>query len=88
MEIPAIVGGGLIVIGVGIGLGGIGRGAMEAIGRQPQAYEKKQTTNLKNAPLVKDIALAIEKVVDQLSLLHRRGGFYEFKKTNNNKQKH
>ena len=30
----------------------------------------------------------IEKVVDQLSLLHRRGGFYEFKKTNNNKQKH
>ncbi len=30
----------------------------------------------------------IEKVVDQLSLLHRRGGFYEFKKTNNNKQEH
>jgi hypothetical protein len=30
----------------------------------------------------------IEKVVDTLSLLHRRGGFYEFKKTNNNKQKH
>jgi tRNA nucleotidyltransferase (CCA-adding enzyme) len=30
----------------------------------------------------------IEKVVDDLSLLHRRGGFYEFKKTDNNKQEH
>ena len=27
----------------------------------------------------------IEKVVDQLSVLHRRGGYYEFKKSNNNK---
>jgi len=30
----------------------------------------------------------IEKVVDHLSILHRRGGFYEFKKTNDNKQEH
>ena len=30
----------------------------------------------------------IERVVDRLSILHRRGGFYEFKKTNNNKQEH
>ena len=45
MEIPAIVGGGLIVIGVGIGIGGIGRGAMEAIGRQPDAYGKIQVDN-------------------------------------------
>jgi hypothetical protein len=28
----------------------------------------------------------IENVVDALSIFHRRGGFYEFKKTNNNKQ--
>ena len=34
MEIPAIVGGGLVVIGVGIGIGSIGKGAMEAIGRK------------------------------------------------------
>ena len=27
----------------------------------------------------------IERVVDQLSVLHRRGGYYEFKKSNNNK---
>ena len=30
----------------------------------------------------------IERVVDHLSLLHRRGGFYEFKKSNDNKQEH
>ena len=30
----------------------------------------------------------IESVVDSLSVFHRRGGFYEFKKTNNNKQEH
>ena len=29
MEIPLIVGGGLVVIGVGIGIGQIGKGAME-----------------------------------------------------------
>ena len=30
----------------------------------------------------------IENVVDALSVFHRRGGFYEFKKTDNNKQEH
>jgi len=58
MEIPAIVGGGLIVIGVGIGLGGIGRGAMEAIGRQPEAYGKIQTAMLIIAALVEGIGFA------------------------------
>ena len=37
MEIPAIIGAGLCAIGVGIGLGLTGKGAMEAIGRQPDA---------------------------------------------------
>ena len=37
MEIPAIVGAGFVVIGVGIGIGQSGKGAMEAIGRQPEA---------------------------------------------------
>jgi hypothetical protein len=27
----------------------------------------------------------IEQVVDQLSVLHRRGGYYEYKKSNDNK---
>ena len=30
----------------------------------------------------------IENVVDTLSVFHRRGGFYEFKKSNDNKQEH
>ena len=40
MEIPAIVGAGLVVIGVGMGIGRIGGSAMEAIARQPEALRK------------------------------------------------
>ena len=40
MEIPKIVGAGLVIIGTGIGIGLIGRGAMDAIGRQPDASNK------------------------------------------------
>ena len=58
MEIPAIVGAGFVVIGVGIGIGQIGKGAMEAIGRQPEAYGKIQTAMLIAAALV------------ELSLIH------------------
>ena len=52
MEIPAIVGAGLVVIGVGIGIGSIGKGAMEAIGRQPDASAKIQTAMLIVAALI------------------------------------
>ena len=58
MEIPAIVGGGLVVIGVGIGIGYIGKGAMEAIGRQPDATGKIQTVMLIAAALVEGIGFA------------------------------
>ena len=58
MEIPVIVGAGLVVIGVGIGIGNIGRGAMEAIGRQPDAYGKIQTAILIAAALVEGIGFA------------------------------
>ena len=37
MEIPLIVGGGLVVIGVGIGIGQIGKGAMEALKNKADA---------------------------------------------------
>ena len=57
MEIPAIVGAGFVVIGVGIGIGQIGKGAMEAIGRQPEAYGKIQTAMLIAAALVEGIGL-------------------------------
>ena len=58
MEIPAIVGAGLVVIGVGIGLGSIGKGAMEAIGRQPDASAKIQTAMLIVAALIEGIGFA------------------------------
>jgi len=58
MEIPVIVGAGLVVIGVGIGIGNIGKGAMEAIGRQPEAYGKIQSAMLITAALVEGIGFA------------------------------
>ena len=58
MEIPLIVGGGLVVIGVEIGIGQIGKGAMEAIGRQPDASGKIQVAALILAALVEGIGFA------------------------------
>lgn len=58
MEIPAIVGAGFVVIGVGIGIGQIGKGAMEAIGRQPDASGKIQVAALILAALVEGIGFA------------------------------
>jgi F-type H+-transporting ATPase subunit c len=58
MEIPVIVGAGLVVIGVGMGLGRIGGSAMEAIARQPEAYGKIQTAMLIAAALIEGIGFA------------------------------
>ena len=58
MEIPLIVGGGLVVIVVGIGIGQIGKGAMDAIGRQPDASGKIQVAALILAALVEGIGFA------------------------------
>ena len=58
MEIPLIVGGGLVVIGVGIGIGQIGKWAMEAIGRQPDASGKIQVAALILAALVEGFGFA------------------------------
>ncbi len=58
MEIPTVVGAGLIVIGVGIGIGRIGGSAMEAIARQPEATGKIQTAMLIAAALIEGIGFA------------------------------
>ena len=58
MEIPAIVGAGLAVIGVGIGIGQIGGKAMEAKARQPEMYGKLQTAMLIAAALIEGIGFA------------------------------
>ncbi|MBF0694088.1 MAG: ATP synthase F0 subunit C [Flavobacterium sp.] len=58
MEIPTIVGAGLIVIGAGYGIGRIGGSAMEAIARQPEASGKIQTAMLIAAALIEGIGFA------------------------------
>ncbi|MET1258491.1 MULTISPECIES: ATP synthase F0 subunit C [Flavobacteriaceae] len=58
MEIPIMVGAGLVVIGVGLGIGRIGGSAMEAIARQPEAYGKIQTAMLIAAALIEGIGFA------------------------------
>jgi F-type H+-transporting ATPase subunit c len=58
IEIPTIIGAGLIVIGVGIGIGRIGGSAMEAIARQPEATNKIQTAMLIAAALIEGIGFA------------------------------
>ncbi|GGE25266.1 ATP synthase F0 subunit C [Psychroflexus planctonicus] len=58
MEIPLLVGAGLIVIGAGMGLGKIGGSAMEAIARQPEASGKIQTAMIIIAALLEGLAFA------------------------------
>jgi len=58
MEIPEIVGAGLIVIGAGLGIGRIGGSAMDAIARQPEAAAKIQTAMIITAALVEGIGFA------------------------------
>ena len=58
MEIPAIIGSGLIVLGVGLGIGRIGGSAMEAIARQPESSGKIQTAMLIAAALIEGIGFA------------------------------
>tara|TARA_Y100001954_G_scaffold55155_1_gene59254 strand:- start:1338 stop:1529 length:192 start_codon:yes stop_codon:yes gene_type:complete len=58
MEIPAIVGGGLVVIGAGIGIGRIGSSALEAMARQPELSGKIQTVMLIAAALIEGIGFA------------------------------
>ena len=56
MEIPRIVGAGLVVIGAGIGIGRIGGSAMDAIARQPEATGKIQTAMIIIAALLEGLA--------------------------------
>ena len=58
MEIPHIIGSGMIVIGAGLGIGKIGGSAMDAIARQPEAAGKIQTAMLIAAALIEGIGFA------------------------------
>ena len=61
MEIPAIVGGGLVVIGAGIGIGRIGGSALEAMARQPELTGKIQTVMLIAAALIEGIGFGVKE---------------------------
>lgn len=53
----ATIGASLAVIGAGLGIGKIGKAAMEAIGRQPEAADKVRTTMIIVAALIEGVAL-------------------------------
>ena len=53
----AALGAALAVIGAGIGIGVIGKAAMEAIARQPEASNKIQTAMIIIAALLEGVAL-------------------------------
>ena len=57
MDIPRIVGAGLVVIGAGIGIGRIGGSAMEGVARQPEAAGKIQSMMIIIAALIDAVAL-------------------------------
>ena len=56
MEIPAIVGGGLVVIGAGIGIGRIGGSALEAMARQPESINDLRANMILMAALIEGAA--------------------------------
>lgn len=53
----AAIGVGLSVLGAGFGIGLIGKGAVEAIARQPEATNKIQTAMIIAAALIEGAAL-------------------------------
>ena len=58
MEMPKIIGAGLVVIGAGLGIGKIGAAALEGMARQPEQAGKLQTAMLIAAALVEGLAFA------------------------------
>ena len=58
MEIPKLVGAGLVVIGAGLGIGKIGAAALEGMAHQPKQAGKLQTAMLIAAALVEGLAFA------------------------------
>lgn len=51
------LGAGLVAVGAGLGIGKIGSTAMEAIGRQPEAANKIQTSMIIASALIEGVAL-------------------------------
>ena len=56
-EFGAAIGAGLVVLGAGRGIGNIGKDAMSAIARQPEAAGDIRTSMILGAALVEGVAL-------------------------------
>lgn len=54
--VPTVIGAGLAVIGAGLGIGLIGKGAVEAVARQPEASNTIQVFMIITAALIEGIA--------------------------------
>lgn len=54
--IPGAVGAGLVVIGAGLGIGLLAKGALESIGRQPEAAGTIQVNMIIAAALIEGLA--------------------------------
>jgi F-type H+-transporting ATPase subunit c len=54
--LSAGIGAGLVVIGAGLGIGLLARGAMEAMGRQPEAISPIRTAMIIAAALIEGVA--------------------------------
>ena len=63
------VGAGLAAIGAGIGIGQIGKGAVEAIARQPEAANEIRANMILAAALVEGVAL-LAAVAGLLAVFH------------------
>jgi F-type H+-transporting ATPase subunit c len=55
--VGAGIGAGVVVLGAGFGIGQIGKSAMEAISRQPEASDKIQTAMIIASALIEGVAL-------------------------------
>jgi len=60
---------------------------IKAIKHAEEELETYLSTETNNIPeqYLESLFNKIEKLIDHLSALNRRGGYYEFKKSNNNK---
>ena len=57
--IPPLIGAGLAVIGAGLGIGLIGKGAVEAVSRQPEASNTIQVFMIITAALIEGLAFFV-----------------------------
>jgi F-type H+-transporting ATPase subunit c len=64
------IGAGLAAIGAGIGIGQVGKGAVEGIARQPEAANEIRTNMLLAAALVEGVAL-LAAVAGLLAMFHK-----------------